>query len=88
MDGFGFPPRDCCCCLDLPGDDGDDTDCETLYGLKTLFTPNMALLEFHNNMTVIIILKICTEFPDIHNMNACIGMDLAGARATSQAFCV
>ena len=49
----------------------------------TFITP---LIPFHNIITVIKILNIWTEFPDIQSIKAFIGSDLAGANAASQAF--
>lgn len=45
-----------------------------------------ALSGFMNSMTVIMMEKICSELPDIYIMIAFIGMDFAGASATSHAF--
>ena len=41
---------------------------------------------FLNNMKTIIMLKICSEFPDMYIMIAFMGKALAGARASSQDF--
>lgn len=49
-------------------------------------TEERALSGFIKSITVIMIEKICSEFPDIYIMIAFIGMDFAGANAISQAF--
>ena len=49
-------------------------------------TEESALRGFMNSMTVIMMEKIWREFPDMYIMMAFMGIDLAGAKAISQAF--
>lgn len=49
-------------------------------------TAESALIGFINNITVIIMLKICKLFPDMYIIIAFMGMAFAGAKAISHAF--
>lgn len=54
--------------------------------LKTSFVDSMPVTGFLNNIKTIIILKICSVFPDMYIIIAFIGKAFAGARAISQDF--
>lgn len=54
-------------------------------GANAAFIPAIFLKGERRSMNTIPMLKICTPPPDMYNMNACIGRDLAGEMARSQA---
>lgn len=54
-------------------------------GANAAFIPAMFLKGESRSMNTIPMLKICTPPPDMYNMNACMGRDLAGEMARSQA---
>lgn len=54
-------------------------------GANAAFIPAIFLKGERRSMNTIPMLKICTPPPDMYSMNACIGRDLAGETARSQA---
>lgn len=54
-------------------------------GANAAFIPAIFLKGERRSMNTIPMLNICTPPPDMYNINACIGRDLAGEIARSQA---
>jgi hypothetical protein len=66
--------------------EGDDDDGPGAKGAKAIFIDERFLNGESRSIATMPMLKICTPPPDMYSMNACMGSDLSGEMAKSQAF--